>query len=137
MLRMDTGIATMGVALRPTLVATVVEDGAVLLDLESKYFYKLNESGWAILQLFELQSASVGDVVEQCRKWGAGDQDIPAIRNFLDHCRNENVIEEQPAVPISPPAYGGPWVAPALERQAEPLQTIVTSAFDPSIPLAE
>ena len=38
--------------LRPDVVATVLEDGAVLLDLETKYFYSVNPSGWAILQLF-------------------------------------------------------------------------------------
>jgi hypothetical protein len=31
----------------------------------------------------------------------------------------------------------GSWTEPVIERQAEPLQGLISSAFDPSIPLAE
>jgi hypothetical protein len=127
----------MGIALRTTLVATVVEDGAVLLDLESKYFYKVNESGWAILQLFELQSAREEDVLARCRAWGAGDADEPRIVAFLERCKTEGLVEQLPASDPAVVEFTGAWTAPSIERQAEPLQGIVTSAFDPSIPLAE
>jgi hypothetical protein len=31
----------------------------------------------------------------------------------------------------------GPWAPPTLQKQAEPLQRVIVSAFDPSVPLAE
>jgi hypothetical protein len=134
---MASGVLSTGIALRPTLVATVVEDGAVLLDLETKYFYKVNASGWAILQLFELQSAREEDVLDRCRSWGATPADEAQIRAFLDRCKSEQLVEQLPAGDPAPVEYSGAWSAPSIERQAEPLQGIVTSAFDPSIPLAE
>lgn len=127
----------MGIALRPTLVATVVEDGAVLLDLETKFFYRVNETGWAVLQLFELQSASEEEILDRCRAWGAGAADEPAIAAFLERCKTENLVEPLPAGNPSAVEFSGDWAAPSIERQSEPLQGIVTSAFDPSIPLAE
>lgn len=127
----------MGIALRPTLVATVVEDGAVLLDLETKYFYKVNETGWAILQLFEFQSVHEEDILAQCRAWGAGTEDEPRISAFLQSCMKESLVDAMPAGDVSPVEFSGTWQTPSIERQAEPLQSIVTSAFDPSIPLAE
>lgn len=124
------------VTLRPTLVATVVEDGAVLLDLDSKYFYALNETAWAVVQLFETSPASVDAVLAQCARWGAnGDA---SVRAFLEQLAEERIIEEGGASETLPQVtFGGEWRSPVMRRQAEPLQNIVTSAFDPSIPLAE
>ena len=50
----------------------------LLLDLESKYFYLLNPSGWAMTQLFE-RPASIDHVVERCREWGATDADVEGV----------------------------------------------------------
>ena len=61
--------ATATWALRPDVVATVVEDGAVLLDLESKYFYSVNATGWAMLRLFEA-GATREHAEERCKGWG-------------------------------------------------------------------
>lgn len=124
------------VTLRPTLVATVVEDGAVLLDLDSKYFYALNESAWTIVQLFETTAASVDAVIAQCARWGA--KDDAAVRGFLEQLTEERIVEEGGAADALPQVpFKGEWRSPVMRRQAEPLQNIVTSAFDPSIPLAE
>ena len=123
------------VMLRPTLVATVIEDGAVLLDLESKYFYSLNKSAWAIVQLFELGPASVGDIQGRCRDWGGSSDDVPRL---LDELERAGLLEfSEQAEPAQAPDYTGPWQPPVVTRQSEPLQNVVTSAFDPSIPLAE
>ena len=124
------------IVLRPTLVATVIEDGAVLLDLDSKYFYALNQSAWAILQLCETACAAPEDILERCKLWGANDQS--QIRNFLLDLLSHAIVEpgaEREGLPDV--RFHGVWTPPLIERQAEPLQTIVTSAFDPSIPLAE
>ena len=121
--------------LRPDVVATVLEDGAVLLDLETKYFYSVNQSGWAILQLFEI-GATRAQAEEQCHAWGAPEAD--GVLKFLDTLVSENLITQLDQ-PSSPPAieWTGAWSTPTIEKHREPLQRIMISAFDPTLPLAE
>jgi hypothetical protein len=127
-----------GIAMRSTLVATVVEDGAVLLDLETKYFDTLNGSGWAIAQLFENAASSVDVILERCNSWGAKDEDTASILAFLGEMHGYGLLEECAPQGDAPQVeFTAPWSKPVLTRQREPLQTIVTSAFDPSVPLAE
>jgi hypothetical protein len=125
-------------ALRPDVVATVLEDGAVLLDLESKYFYALNGSGWAIAQLFEA-AATMESVEERARAWGAPQDD--AVRRFVEQLRDHGLLEAAAeageTVEASTVDAPEPWVSPTVEQQPEPLQQVIVSAFDPSIPLAE
>lgn len=125
------------ISLQPHVVATVVEDGAVLLDLESKYFYHANRTAWAIMQLFETEGASLETIENACRSWGAPESDLRSVRAMLAMLRENELVAPAPAGSCAPPALSGTWIAPVVERQAEPLHTLVTNAFDPSIPLAE
>jgi Coenzyme PQQ synthesis protein D (PqqD) len=107
----------------------------VLLDLESKYFYALNASGWAIVQLFE-SGISVDAAQAQARAWAAPDDG--RIEHFIAQLQRYGLLESARPLPDEPKIeWHGPWTAPSIERQAEPLQNIMVSAFDPSIPLAE
>jgi len=123
-------------ALRPDVVVTVTDEGAVLLDLTSKYFYSINKSGWELVQQFEL-GAAPSCLVESCRNCGAPADSEPAIEEFLDALVREGLLE--------PAEAGGPveisvidaWEAPTIEKHREPLQRVMTSAFDPTLPLAE
>jgi hypothetical protein len=120
--------------LRSTISAAVLDDGAVLLDLNSKYFYALNASGWAIAQVLE-SGASFEDVLRRTGAWGA---DAADVRAFLTELQRYGLLEASAgAGETAEVTWEGPWAAPTLERQSEPLQTIMVSAFDPSIPLAE
>jgi hypothetical protein len=124
---------------RPDVVATVLDHGALLLDLESKYFYLLNPSGWAMAQLFET-GASVDQVVELCRGWGAPEPDLDGVRMTVDQMVSERLIQPTDMNGIDRSLIGeapATWEPVKLERQAEPLQRVIVSAFDPSIPLAE
>lgn len=123
---------------RPDVVATVLEDGALLLDLETKYFYRLNETGWAIAQLFE-NGATLGDIASYARMLQAPASDQLAIDSLIDTLVRENLI-----VPYDGPSHqaddrprDASWSTPTIERQAEPLQRVIISAFDPSVPLVE
>lgn len=121
--------------LRNTISAGVIDDGAVLLDLDSKYFYVLNGTGWAITRLFE-SGASVDDARRAARGWGAPDD--ASIETFVAQLREFDLLEpaDSPEAEAEVP-WIGPWTAPTIERQAEPLQNVMVTAFDPSIPLAE
>jgi hypothetical protein len=122
--------------LRDDVVATVLDHGALLLDLDSKYFYLLNPSGWAVAQLFE-DGASVDHAVERASAWGASEGEISGIRSTIEQMVSERLLE--PAASAANVYGDAPtnWEPVRFERQAEPLQKVIVSAFDPSIPLAE
>jgi len=122
--------------LRSDVVATVLNDGAVILDLRSKFFFSANPTAWAIMQMFET-GATTADVLEASRKWGANG-DTPAVNRVIEQIIAEDLVE-----PVNTPACAAPdiavltWVSPALSKHNEPLQRIMVSAFDPGMPLAE
>jgi hypothetical protein len=122
------------VALRADVVVTVLDDGAVLLDLESKYFYELNASAWALTRLFEV-GATPEQAEAMARTWGAPDG---AAGSVLDALAAEGLVTDAAAgTSLEVPAYEGEWSEPRVEKQPEPLQRVMVSAFDPSLPLAE
>ena len=129
---------TNGVAyqLRADVVATVLDHGALLLDLESKYFYLLNPSGWAVAQLFE-DGATVDHAVDRSRAWGAADTDLDGVRDLVARMAAEQLLEHADTPLNSEGEAVAAWEPVTFERQPEPLQRVIVSAFDPSIPLAE
>jgi hypothetical protein len=122
-------------ALRPDVVATVLEDGAVLLDLETKYFYELNASAWAVTQIFET-GATPEQAEAVIRSWDAPEG---VGRSVLEALVVEGLVADAPATQTTPdvPRYEGAWSEPRVAKQPEPLQRVMVSAFDPSLPLAE
>jgi hypothetical protein len=122
--------------LRDDVVATVLDYGALLLDLDSKYFYLLNPSGWAVAQLFE-DGATFDHALERARAWGASDSDLAGVQTALDQMAAERLLEASDTSANSAGESPDSWEPMRFERQAEPLQKVIVSAFDPSIPLAE
>ena len=124
--------------LRPDVVVTTLEREAVLLDLETKYFYSVNAPGWAITQLFE-SGATRAHVCERCRAWGADDPALADVAAFIDRLVAENLVRPDGggAVAAEAVAFEGTWSVPTLEKHQEPLQRVMISAFDPTLPLAE
>jgi hypothetical protein len=120
----------------PNVAATVIEDGAVLLDLETKYFDRLNSTGWAIVQMLE-NGASAREIEAQCIAWGALPHDAADGVVLVEKMLAEALVAPGSPAPHPMLQFHGPWVKPTIERQAEPLHRLVSSAFDPSIPLAE
>jgi hypothetical protein len=122
-------------SLRDTVSVGVLDDGAVLLDLESKYFYVLNATGWALTQAFE-SGASIDDVRRLARTWGASDD--AGVDAFVAQLQGFGLLESGAAGDAAPDvSFTRQWSTPTIERQAEPLQNVMVTAFDPSIPLAE
>ena len=122
--------------LRDDVVATVLDHGALLLDLDSKYFYLLNPTGWAVAQLFE-DGATTDHALGRARAWGATDADMAGLRQALDDMVGQRLLEPTDAPANRDGDAPGAWEPVRLERQAEPLHKVIVSAFDPSIPLAE
>ena len=122
--------------LRPDVVVTTLEGGAVLLDLKTKYFYSVNESGWAITQLFE-SGATPATVRERSAAWGANGS-LDSVTSFVERMAAEGLLTSA-VEPAAPPEsdFTGKWTPPSLEKHKEPLQRVMISAFDPTLPLAE
>lgn len=125
-------------ALRPDVVVTVLEREAVLLDLSSKFFYSVNASGWAIVQLFE-RGAAPRQVHDHCSAWGAPATDEAAIARFVDALLADQLVTPTANGEVATDGIQleGSWLPPTIEKHREPLQRIMVSAFDPSLPLAE
>ena len=122
--------------LRPDVVVTALEREAVMLDLTTKYFYSLNPSGWALTQLFEA-GATPESAVSRAMEWGANG-DLPLVNAFIDRLASENLIAPDDAAAFDVDVtYSGAWTAPTVEKHKEPLQRVMVSAFDPTLPLAE
>ena len=123
--------------LRPEVAVAVIKDGAVLLDLETKYFYSVNSTGWAIIRLFE-RGTTLEQVRTQCRVWSGGSVGNHDLEVFLATIFKEHlVVAGQTDVSQDPEPPENGWSTPRIEKYSKPLQRIMTSAFDPSIPLAE
>ena len=122
--------STMSEMLRSSIAPTAYGDGAILLDLVTKYFYHVNETGWAIVQLMERNAVSADAILRRCAQWGATSNDAADIWRFLDDLQAFGLLErsERGAVPdVNAPAQ---WVNPCIERQDEPLHRLVTPAFE-------
>ncbi len=133
----------------PEVVYTSLEDGAVLLHLESKFYYSLNESGEAIWRLLDsaesledlVQEVMLEYEVEQGRVKGS-------ISKFLEELEREQLVvphqggtdgypDEKHAMAEIPSDKKKPYVEPELLKHDEPLHDVVMNPFDPQLPLAE
>jgi hypothetical protein len=120
--------------LRPDVVATVMGDGAVLLDLRTKYFFSANRTAWAILVAFE-SGADIDAMLHACTQLAPAGANLDSFFNFL---LSEDLLESASAVDWDGRfILAGEWLEPLLEKHKEPLQRIMMTAFDPSVPLAE
>jgi hypothetical protein len=120
--------------MRPDVVATVMGEGAVLLDLRTKYFYSANRTAWAILSALEA-GADMSALTSACERCAPDGASSDAFFKFL---QSENLLEPAASAGWDGRlAVTGGWAEPVLEKHKEPLQRIMMSAFDPSVPLAE
>ena len=77
----------------PSAVCTELEDGAVLLNLDSKYYYNLNETGLRIWQILEKPS-SPGQITEKLVSEYKVDWDkaSASVSRMLEELNNERLI---------------------------------------------
>lgn len=129
-------------ALRADVVATVMGEGAVLLDLRSKYFYSANGPAWGIISAFEM-GARAESVRTACVAEGKGLLEEGMFLELMEQLLAEDLLEargvgaEEAEWDGAVLALASGWGRPELVKHKEPLQRIMMSAFDPTIPLAE
>jgi hypothetical protein len=122
--------------LRSDVVVTALEREAVLLDLATKYFYSVNPSGWAITQLFE-GGATREEARARAGAWGANGS-IAEVNAFIERLVAEKLVAASDAPAFEADVtFDGTWSPPTIDKHKEPLQRVMVSAFDPTLPLAE
>ena len=131
--------------MHPEVVYTDLEEGAVLLHLETKFYYSVNEVGQTIwrsldstVRLEELIQRLMAEYeVEESRARAS-------ISRFLQDLEREQLVvrvEEDSHKGSSAatvmPANKKPFAEPELIKHDEPLHEVVMNPFDPQLPLAE
>lgn len=128
----------------PSVVCTVLEEGGVLLHLETKYYYSLNRTALALWLHLESGYADLAGAL--AARFPAAEGRDAALQEFVARLSAERLVE--PAPGGAAPADGGapaalslaadaPWEAPRLKRHDAPLNQILSNPFDPCVPLAE
>jgi hypothetical protein len=137
-------------ARNPDVVCTELEDGAVLLNMDTRLYYSLNEVG---LELWNLVEVADGfqDVAKMLTSTFEVDEAAAeeAASRFVQELEREQLVVAAaagggPATPARPvagaPEKGAakrPFAQPELIQHDEPLHEVSTSPFDPQLPLAE
>ena len=131
----------------PAVVCTELEDGAVLLNMETRLYYSLNEVGREVWRwLGSVENDEIASVLSQ--RYEVGQQDaLDALAAYLAKLEEEQLAKQAEAgTPIEPAPSRDPRAAsdtklsfapPELSRHDEPLHEVATSPFDPQLPLAE
>ena len=131
------------------VVYTNLEDGAVLLHLETRFYYSLNEVGQAIWRLLD-SAESLEDLLQKLvAEYEVGTQQATeSVSKFLQELESEQLtipyqkaMDERPhegsIKAPTPSQQKKPFVEPELIKHDEPLHEVVMNPFDPQLPLAE
>lgn len=130
----------------PSVVCTVLEEGGVLLHLETKYYYSLNRTALALWLHLESGHADPAGALAARFPEAAGRE--AALAAFLEQLTAERLVEARGAdssgapgeAAAEPPLALAPdaaWEPPKLTRHDAPLNQILSNPFDPCVPLAE
>ncbi len=137
-------------ARNPDVVCTELQDGAVLLNMESHLYYSLNDTGLEIWNLLD-GSRSPAEIAEGLTRSfhieHAAAQEVAS--RFIAQLERERLAVassgSQPAASetsAAPPSAkegdrGQKFADPQLIKHDEPLHEVPSSPFDPQLPLAE
>jgi hypothetical protein len=133
----------------PEVVETVLEEGAVLLNLKTKFYYSLNKSGhtlWDLLEMcessedltqkmmeiYQADSAKTNESVSRFLNELEKEQLVIPRQGKIDGAGSERITRARPQSPEKEPFF-----EPELIKHDEPLHEVVQNPFDPQLPLAE
>ena len=130
----------------PSVVCTVLEEGGVLLHLETKYYYSLNRTALALW--LHLESGYADPAGALAARFPEALGRDAALAAWLGQLTTERLVEAQDvdksgapgAAAAEPPlalAADAAWEPPKLTRHDAPLNQILSNPFDPCVPLAE
>ena len=128
-------------AKNPEVVSTELEDGAVLLNMETRLYYSVNDSGLEIWRRVGAASSEQELVANLSSLFGAEEERLQdVVGRFVSELERERLVVQADGEPTAtwPQASGSKELSePELVKHDEPLHEVPTSPFDPQLPLAE
>lgn len=128
-------MATVDITLNPDVVCSTLPEGGVLLHLDTKQYFALNQTGLAVWQFLE-----DGGSLAQLRS----DLDAAAsaeLDGFAAALVEQGLALSATTPPASDPvatfAPASPWTAPLVTPHGRPLAQVILSPFDPTVPIPE
>jgi hypothetical protein len=137
-------------ARHPEVVYTDLEDGAVLLHGETKFFYSLNEIGAAIWRWLDSSDTERGLVERLVAEYDVREDAAgSSVTEFIGELERHQLIICDRGAPDSPGSSATAaarrsagaarkrFDRPQLLQHDEPLHAVVMNPFDPQLPLGE
>jgi hypothetical protein len=129
-------------AKNPEVVSTELEDGAVLLNMQTRLYYSLNDAGLEIWRRIGAASSEQELSGNLSGLFNADEERVrEAVGRFIPELEREGLVIEsadEHATSAWPQANGKKKLEdPELVKHDEPLHEVPTSPFDPQLPLAE
>ncbi|HSD11225.1 MAG TPA: PqqD family protein [Candidatus Binatia bacterium] len=132
-------------AQNPAVICTELEEGAVLLNMETRTYYSLNDSAREIWRLVEVVASAEELAGALCRFFDVGVEEArSSIATFLERLRLERLVVERDEAPARQASQSEPVPSakrklstPELIKHDEPLHEVPINPFDPQLPLAE
>jgi Coenzyme PQQ synthesis protein D (PqqD) len=132
-------------ARNPEVECTELADGAVLLHMETRLYYSLNQTG---LELWNAADGASGPEEVAKRLTEAFEVDEPAaldaVSSFMPELERERLVvesaeQEDGSAPTaeSPDGPRRTFEQPQSIKHDEPLHEVANTPFDPQLPLAE
>lgn len=132
----------------PEVVCTELEEGAVLLNLETRSYYSLDRVGLDVWNLIDSVDSAAELADQLAQGYEVGEEDPRAlVEAFLERLRSEALVVASEGSPEPAPSYSsppdpsggtkGPLTPPLLSKHDEPLHEVPLHPFDPQLPLAE
>jgi Coenzyme PQQ synthesis protein D (PqqD) len=133
----------------PDVVSTELEDGAVFLNVETRRYYSLNQTG---IEVWRLLDSAMGpqDLTRYLTDAFDVDEDRAraSVSAFLRELEREGLVvasgQPRSGAPGDPAVTGADdsstkrrFLEPELIQHDEPLHEVAASPFDPQLPLAE
>lgn len=123
------------ITLNPDVVCSTLPEGGVLLDLDTKQYFALNQTGLSVWQ------------------WLEDGGSLPQLRSALDEAASADIdafaaalielglalSEPTPQAPDPSATFApaSPWTAPSVTPHGRPLAQVILSPFDPTVPIPE
>jgi Coenzyme PQQ synthesis protein D (PqqD) len=128
----------------PEVVTTELEEGAVLLNMATGFYYSLNPSGAEIWRRLDVdpRAEELTELLRQ-RFQVEPERAATAASSFVAALAREGLVaqrDDSPAPADPTPAAPGerrPFAEPELVKHDEPMHEVSMSPFDPQLPLAE
>lgn len=123
------------ITLNPDVVCSTLPEGGVLLDLDTKQYFALNQTGLAVWQFLEDGGslAQLGSTLDT-----AATAELDAFASALiEHGLALSEPMPQAADTNATFAASSPWTAPSVTPHGRPLAQVILSPFDPTVPIPE